>query len=501
MKNLITQFEHYVEKTPDAIAISLQNQSFTYAQLNNYANYIAQLLCHRGVKKRSVIAVMGEKSLEMVAGIIGILKLNCSYMPVDSALPFERINIMLENADVDFIISNEIPSINIDDIMHIKLNYELFDSQQHYQNFNVMISAEDPAYIMHTSGSTGKPKGVIVPHRGVIRLLCETNYIQLFSTDSVLFHSNTSFDAGIFEIWAALINGARLVISPHMIGDLPVIFKLCKEEKITVLLLATGLFHIFSNLDVNELTTLRYLVVGGDVMHNSAATRTLTKNPSIKIINGYGPAENCVFTTCHVINHLSDIGNPISIGKEITGTKVYLLDDNQNIVPPGEPGELYTSGLGVALGYINAPQLTAEKFIKLPDVAGDEILYRTGDMVKQHSDGNYEFIGRRDNQVKIRGFRVELSEIESTISGLSFVEDVCLFTIGDDNKKLVAFVKVGEKTIQHEKCNEPFILDYLKNKLPAYCIPSFIKISDELPLTLNGKIDRHKLRYSLEKNN
>lgn len=495
MNNIIAQFEHHVEAKPNAVAITFGDSHWTYAQLNQYANYIAYSLRQRGVNTSSVIAVTGEKSLEMVAGIIAILKLNCCYMPIDSALPLERINMMLENANVEFMLSNEMPMVSVKGIEHITLNYATFDSSNTYDNLNIPISSDDPAYIMHTSGSTGKPKAVVVPHRGVIRLLIATNYLQLTGTDVVLFHSNTSFDAGIFEVWAALINGARLVISPYMLGDIPLIFKLCKDEKISVLLLATGLFHVFSNLDLSQLTALRYLVVGGDVMHSSAALRTIQKNPHLKIINGYGPAENCVFTTCHVISCVADITNPVTIGKTITGTDVYLLDENKNLVSTGEVGELYTSGLGVALGYLNEPELTAEKFMYLPHIAGKNLLYRTGDMVKMQSSGQYEFIGRRDKQVKIRGFRVELAEIETIISELAFVEDVCIFTIGEENKKIVACIKADKKSIEENAaCQEVAIMQYLKTKLPAYCLPALIKLSDVLPLTLNGKIDRSKLQ-------
>lgn len=485
MSNLVAQFENYVHLHPDAIAIVIGEQSYTYYELNHYANYISHLLVEQGVTSTSIIAVMGDKSLEMVAGILAILKLKCAYMPLDSSYPTERIQFMLTNANVKYVISNKANEV-APQAYSLLLSYKDFDAGVSYHNPDLSISENDIAYVMHTSGSTGVPKGVLVPHRGVVRLLKETNYIKLTAADSILFHSNTSFDAGIFEIWAALINGARIVISPHMIGDLPAIFKLCKQQKITILLLATGLFHIFSTLDLEELDYLRYLVVGGDVMHSSAALRAIEKNPKMKIINGYGPAENTVFTTCLVINSATDVSNPVSIGKAITQTDVHLLDDQGQEVKLGDVGELYTSGKGVALGYINAPQLTAEKFISLPYIANGAPLYRTGDLARQLPCGNYIFIGRRDKQVKIRGFRVELSEVESTISALSFVEDVCVSATEGENKKLIAFIK-AENT---DKNKEFDVLSFLKTKLPHYCIPAAIELSNIFPLTANGKIDR-----------
>lgn len=500
METIVSQFEHYVKTSPDAIAVVFGDKVWTYGELNNYANYLSSLLIAAGVKKSSVIAVMGEKSFEMVAGILAILKLNCSYMPVDSSLPPERIQLMLSNADTKHIITNKPldASIIANDQHCLVLNHAEFNHQTIYNNLNFTISADDLAYVMHTSGSTGVPKGVLVPHRGVIRLLKNTNYIQIHETDRILFHSNTSFDAGIFEIWAALINGARLVISPFMVGDIPSIFKLCKQQKITILLLATGLFHIFSNLDLEELEQLRYLVVGGDVMHSSAAIRAIQKQSKMKIINGYGPAENTVFTTCLIINDVADVTNPVSIGKAITNTEVYLLDENKNEVAEGEIGELYTSGLGVALGYINDVQLSREKFIHVSHLANNKLLYRTGDLARKLPSGDYEFIGRRDKQVKIRGFRVELTEIENAISGLSFVEDVCVTTTPGENKQLIAFIKLGEDNHQPEEHNPLTISTYLKTKLPSYCIPSAIHLSHSFPLTTNGKIDRKALDQQLQ---
>lgn len=499
MNDIIYYFESWVEQTPKAIAVSYNEQLWSYAELNNYANFIAESLIELGVQPLSVIAVAGHKSIEMVAAILAILKLNCSYLPLDLSLPEERIQQMLVNADSHLMISHGITSDlqAFTHVKHIVLDSSQFDQKQNFSNLNREINANSPAYVMHTSGSTGTPKGVVVPHRGVIRLLINTNYITICPHDSILFHSNTSFDAGIFEVWAALINGAQLVISPHLTGDISAIYKLCHEKNITILLLATGLFHIFSSMNVENLSQLRYLVVGGDVMHASAARRVISKNPHLTLINGYGPAENAVFTTCLVITNEQDIGNPVSIGRAITGTKVFLLDDNLNQVAVGEAGELYTSGSGVALGYINAPALTAEKFLTIPHLAGDEILYRTGDIVKQSSTGNYEFVGRRDNQVKIRGFRVELSEIESVISALNYVEDVFVSVIDSEHKRIAAFIKVDNHGASDIQDTKKKIILYLKDKLPSQCIPSYVEINDQFPLTTNGKLDRKMLQNSL----
>jgi amino acid adenylation domain-containing protein len=492
MDNIVCQFERQVNFNSDKVAVVFESNSWTYLELNNYANYIAYFLLSKDISESTVIAVSGTRSFEMIAAIIAVLKLKCTYMPIDLSLPISYVESMLANAEVRYVLSNGVYSHKTEGVTYIDLQYERFNNNDLYVDLNKSIGANDPAYIMHTSGSTGTPKGIIVPHRGVLRLVVNTNYINLSSSDSVLFHSNTTFDAAIFEIWAALLNGACIVISAYPTGDVLAEFKLCQEMKITVLLLATGLFHIFSDLDLEKLPYLRYLVVGGDVMHSASAIRAINKSKVFKIINGYGPAENTVFTTCLIIEKEKDITNPVSIGKPIYGTKVYLLDKNLREVKKGEVGEIYVTGEGVSLGYVNAPHLTQEKFFKINHVAGNEIVYRTGDMAKILPSGNFEFVGRYDNQVKIRGFRIELTEIENTISSFDFVEDVCV--VKDINKKIIAYIKIAQSygdDLEHLKVR---VISFLKQKLPSYYLPSYIEISKELPLTRNGKVDRKLLQ-------
>lgn len=497
MNNIVGQFENHVNLNPSSIAVVLNDKRWTYYDLNNYANFIAQVLFSKGITESTVVAVSGVKSFEMIAAIIAILKLKCAYMPIDLSLPKSLIDTMLENAKVKYILSDGTYPHQTQDISILDLKYEEFCINNVYENLNKNISPDDPAYVMQTSGSTSSPKGTIIPHRGLLRLVVDANYIDIKSSDSVLFHSNTSFDAAIFEIWAALLNGAQCVISPYTTGDLLGIFKLCQEKEITILLLVTALFHTFSDLDLENLTSLRYLVVGGDVMHSSCALRAIKKSKGFKIINGYGPAENAVFTTCLVIEKEQDITNPVSIGTPIKGTNVYLLDENLKEVKRGKVGEIYVSGDGVALGYINAPKLTKEKFLKINHISKNQTLYRSGDMAKILPSGNLEFIGRCDNQVKIRGFRVELTEIENMISNFDFVEDVCVYIVESSTRKIAACVKIissCEDDIENLKIK---LTSFLNQNLPSYCVPSYIQISREiLPLTRNGKIDRSLLRNS-----
>lgn len=226
MKTIVYQFEKHAHLNPNAVAVTSGDQQWTYRQLNNYANYITQILVQRGIKTSSVIAVSGLKSIEMIAAIIAILKLKCTYMPIDINLPVEQIRYMLTNTNACAVVSYGVSdsALKFCETPHIDLNYDAYDENTEHMNLNYEVHPNDPAYVMHTSGSTGRPKGVVIPHRALIRLLINTNYIALNTSDVILFHSNTSFDAAIFEIWAALLNGGCIVISPHLTGDIPAIF-------------------------------------------------------------------------------------------------------------------------------------------------------------------------------------------------------------------------------------------------------------------------------------
>lgn len=492
MNDIISQFQKNVAKWPENIAVEEGHNKYTYRELNNYANFITTLLPKTNGQTKQVYAIVGKRSFEMVAAIIAVLKSNNTYLPLDLTLPDSLLTKILTNTQVNAILfrhNERLPSA-FNETKQIPLDYSQYNPTITYDDLNYPISPNDPAYIMHTSGSTGTPKSVVVPHRAVIRLLVNPNYITINANDVVLFHSNTTFDAAIFEIWAAMLNGAKLVIYPGTTGDLLAIFSLCMQSKVTILLLTTGLFHAFSNMNVENLTSLRYLVVGGDVMHSSAARRIMQRNKSLIMINGYGPAENAVFSTCLVIKSEQDITDPVSIGSPISGTDVYLLDENFKEVAEGEIGEIFVGGTGLALGYINAPEMTASRFLRIPTIGKNTLLYRTSDLAKKLLNNNYQFIGRRDYQVKIRDHQVDLSEIESVISSINIVQDVCVFVSESTPHALFAYIKLTDNSKIDNIAAKELILTQLQNNLPSYCIPSYLKISNDLPLNPNGKIDR-----------
>ncbi len=346
------------------------------------------------------------------------------------------------------------------------------------------------AYVMYTSGTTGEPKGVAVPHRGVVRLVRDTNYVSIRETDVVLQMSPLTFDASTFEVWGALLNGATLLIYGEDGFDPNVLRESIRDNAVTILWLTAGLFHLIARHSVESLAGLRVLLAGGDVIQPDAVRRVFERYPSITFVNGYGPTENTTFTCCHVMDARSPIGDRIPIGRAITGTTVHIWDAGQRPVARGEVGELYTGGSGVALCYLNAPDATSAAFWPDPDRPGATV-YRTGDLVRELPDGTIDFLGRADNLVKVRGYRVSTTELQRTIRGIDGIEDVVVAAEDDGtgNKRLVAYVQSGEEP----KKVRNLIKENLEKTLPKYMIPTAIHVRSSFPLNRNGKVDARSL--------
>ena len=305
------------------------------------------------------------------------------------------------------------------------------------------IGANDLAYVMYTSGSTGSPKGVMIPHRGIVRLVSGCNFVGLGPDEVILHLAPLSFDASTFELWGALLNGGKLVIVPAPHPSLDDIAEAIRVNGVTTLWLTAGLFHLMVESRLDGLQPLRQLIVGGDVLSPPHIAKALKALPSCRIINGYGPTENTTFTCCYTIPQNPPPSGPIPIGSAIQNTTVYVLDADRRPVPVGEEGELYAGGAGVALGYLNQPELTAEKFIEdafAPQTGAR--LYRTGDRVRQRPDGIIEFLGRVDRQIKLSGKRIELDAIEADLRSEETVQDAAVIACVDPagRRSLAAFV-------------------------------------------------------------
>ncbi|HKN84844.1 MAG TPA: amino acid adenylation domain-containing protein, partial [Pyrinomonadaceae bacterium] len=487
-------FVEQVERTPDAVAVVHGSEQLTYLELNKRANKLAHYLRGFGVGPDVAVGLCLERSLEMVVSLLAILKAGGAYVPLDSSYPPERLMWMFEDAAVHVLVTSEslleklpahwTPAVCVD-------SEDELISAQSSADVNITLVPDNLAYIMHTSGSTGVPKGVSITHRNVVRLVKKTNYFAFDSSEVFLQNAPLSFDASTFEIWGSLLNGARLVLMPSHMPTLEKLGRVFREYGVTTAWLTAGLFHMMVDERPQDLATLRNLLAGGDVLSAPHVRRALEALGEGQLINGYGPTENTTFTCCCRISSLPLEAMSVPIGRPISNTQVYLLDPELHPVPAGVTGELYIGGDGLARGYNNRPELTAERFVPNPfgAVPGAR-LYRTGDLARYMSDGQIEFLGRRDFQVKVRGFRVELEEVETALSCHPSIRQ-CVVAVRSDgtDKQLVAYAVVEEG--QALKASD--MRNFLREKLPEYMVPTQFMTLDAFPLTPNGKIDRRAL--------
>jgi len=358
-----------------------------------------------------------------------------------------------------------------------------------------VVAADQLAYVMYTSGSTGTPKGVAVTHGGVLRLVTSPNYVRLDHEQTLLQLAPLTFDASTLEVWGALLNGGRLVVMPPGAPTLDEISRVIVDEGVTTLWLTAGLFHLMVDEQLEGLSRVDQLLAGGDVLSVPHVEKYLAaiSNSNRRLINGYGPTENTTFTCCHVMNGNAILNGSVPVGRPITNTQVYVLDTGMQVVPVGVVGELYIGGAGLARGYFNQPELTAERFVPHPHSTEiGERLYRTGDMVRWHESGELEFVGRVDGQVKIRGFRIEVGEIEVVLAAHAGVREAIVLVREDErgDKRLAAYVvKKAESEVSAGE-----LKDYLRERLPEYMQVQWVVEVEEMPLTANGKVDRRALQ-------
>ena len=439
-------FAQEARRRPEAVAVFYKNQQLTYKELDQRSNQLANYLTKLGVGSETYVALLMDRSIELIVSLLGILKAGGAYAPLDPSYPPARLSFMLEdtrsrvllthsNVDVDFL-GNSTEVVRIDDEWE-RILVEPDTSPE------VDIQPEHLAYVNYTSGSTGQPKGVEALHRGVVRLVKNANYAEFSETETFLHFAPLTFDAATFEIWGALLNGAKLVVFPNHMPSLTELGQFIEEQSISTLWLTAGLFHKMVEHNLENFKGVRQLLTGGDVVSASHAKKYLEGRTEGRLINGYGPTENTTFTTCYVMTSASEIGTSIPIGRPINHTQVYILDSDRKPLPEGEAGELYAGGLGLARGYLNQPQLTQEKFVPNPfsDNPSDR-LYKTGDLVRFLPSGDIEFLGRADQQVKIRGFRVELEEIRAVLNQHPAVRDSVVVAREDKpgDKRLVGYV-------------------------------------------------------------
>ncbi len=492
-------FEEQAERSPEKIAAVCENQQITYGELNARADKIAYYLQQLGVKPEAIVGICVERSLEAIAGILGILKAGGAYLPLDPAMPKERLALMLQNTQTPVLLTqqNLLERLPETQIKIICLDAAIPSCSS---SLRLSPSPENLAYVIYTSGSTGTPKGVAIEHRQLLNYLHGIQErLNLPSGANFATVSTFAADLGHTVIFPALCSGGCLhIISQERATDPEAIATYFQQHSIDCLkIVPSHLTALLSASNPAQILPKKRLILGGEPL-NWHLIETIQKyNPDCSIFNHYGPTETTVGVLTYQVKAQGDrISETVPLGRPLPNTQIYLLDSYLQPVPLGVPGELYIGGAGLARGYLQQPELTAEKFIRHPfSQEAEALLYKTGDLARYLPDGNIEFIGRIDRQVKLRGFRVELGEIEAVLSGHPSVsEAVVLFQENQPgNQRLVGYIVDRSKLGSQDSELIESLRSFLKEKLPEYMIPSAFVVLKALPLTPNGKIDRQAL--------
>ncbi len=488
-------FEEQAVRTPNSVAVEYQGEGLTYAELNRRANQLAHYLRRVGVKAEARVAIGLERCLEMVVGMLAVLKAGGAYVPLDLSYPEERLRFILEDsAPVVLLARGDLQGLPVIDerIAIVDVSNEMVWAGLPERNLNraeTGVDAECLACVIYTSGSTGEPKGSEIPHRSIPGFIFGAEYVRFDEETVLLQHSSVSWDAMMLELWPALLRGGRSVLAYQRVLSAEDVRQYVQEAGVNTLWLTAAQFNAIVESDVRCLAGLKNLMTGGETASVTHIRRVKEEMPELRVVNGYGPSECTVFSSCYVVpGEMAETMLSLPIGKPVGDRRMYVLDRGMRVVPVGVVGEGYIGGASVARGYMRHPELTAEKFV--PDPYGGERggrLYRTGDLVRWRKDGTLEFVGRNDYQVKVRGFRIELGEIEARLQKLDGVRACAVVakTSANGSKRLVAYV-VGEQDSEELRRD-------LKGRLPSYMAPSVIVNLQELPLTSTGKVDRQAL--------
>ena len=484
-------FEEQVERTPNHVAVVFENESLTYRELNNRANQLAHYLCQNyQIKPDTLVGICVERSLEMIIGILGILKAGAAYLPLDPEYPPERLQFIIEDSGILLLLTQGFLKEKLLLTNLTNLNQILYLDEQSFSllltdNPSSQTKTDSLAYVIYTSGSTGKPKGVMIENRSIVNLaLAWSDVFQIQNNSRVLQFGSLSFDLSIGEIATALAAGASLYLAQkETLLPSQILVDFLTENQISHAFLSPSALSV---LPQAPLPNLQSLTVGGE----ACTAKLITEwSKGRNFFNAYGPTET---TVCATVARFTKDEEKVSIGRPVPNTQIYILDSYLQPVPIGVPGELHIGGAGLARSYLNRPELTQEKFIpNLFDKAEGSKLYKTGDLARYLPDGNIEYLGRIDNQVKIRGFRIELGEIETLLNQYPQIKASVVIVREDipGRKSLVAYIVPANQIIALTS----ELRQYLKAKLPDYMIPNAFVILEALPLTQNGKIDHRAL--------
>lgn len=489
-KTIVDLFEEQVEKSPENIALVLENEKLTYRELNEKANGLAKELIEKGIHEGDVVGSYLTRSLEWIISIFGILKAGAIYMPMFTGYPVDRLNYMLDNSQAKCFITTKELYENIETNTIPLFIDKNINSQD--KNIEVHVEPTDLAYIIYTSGSTGRPKGVKIMHKNLMNFVhsFKRYYHGISEQDTFLASTNISFDVSIWEIFMPLLNGAKLVLNTEeIISDIHLYCKNIIEHKITALYIPPNILNeVYEVLSKNEMVNINKLLVGVEAIKKSTLNHYYNLNDNMIIVNGYGPTETTICATALSYKKDNSKDGIVSIGNPLKNNKIYMIDKDMHLCPIGIPGELCVAGEGVGKGYLNNEEETQKLFVQNPFDRENQILYKTGDLAKWNTDGTIDFIGRIDNQIKLSGYRIELNEINNCINGYKDINSVHTTLQKNSNKDYIVSYFTARQEINTEE-----LTNYLKTKLPFYMLPQVFMQIPVFPLTPNGKIDTKRL--------
>lgn len=486
-KTVLQLFEKQVRRHPNLIAISHDQDQWTYQQLNEQANRLAHYLIQKGITRETIVGLWMQHSIEAVVTILAVMKAGGTYLPIDPAYPEERIRYMLEDSRAKLVITN-IPDTALKEYSGEILTYANLSLHEYdFDSSNVghIHKPSDLAYIIYTSGSTGRPKGAMIEHRGLTNYIWWAKIVYVRdSTPTFPLYSSLAFDLTVTSIFTPLISGGTIIVYRDN-GDEFILFQIMRDNASTIVKLTPAHLALLKECDHSQSSVKRFIVGGEDLKTSLAREITDSFGGDIEIYNEYGPTETVVGCMIHKFNPFEDTRVSVPIGIPADNVMLYILDQDHNPVLPGAIGELYIAGDGVARGYLHRKELTLERFLDNPFVPGTR-MYRTGDLVKRLSDGKLEYVGRVDHQVKIRGYRIETGEIEKSITLHEAVLDA--FVMDRENERLGKYLCAYIVKQSSVDMNE--LKQYLSHTLPAFMVPSAFIELDEIPLTINGKVNR-----------
>jgi amino acid adenylation domain-containing protein len=491
-QNITQTFEQQVERTPQRVAVVFENQQLTYAELNSRANQLAHYLRRLGVGPRVLVALCVDRSIEMVVGLLGILKAGAAYLPLDPNYPIDRLTFMLRDARAPILLTQDRLLNTLqgaaDKVICLDTAKEVLANESSENPVNV-ASASDIAYVLYTSGSTNLPRGVMIPHSAISNHM---SWIEeafaIDEQDAVLQKTPFSFDASVWEFYAPLLTGGRLVMAlPGGQQDSAYLVQVLREQQISLLQVVPSLLRmLLSEAGLSALQSLRYVFAGGEALPLELQERFAARFSDTRLCNLYGPTETTIDASFHVCVG-DENGLTVPIGRPIANNRLYLLDQQQQLAPRGVAAELYLAGAGVGRGYLGRPELTAERFVPNPFSEREGArLYKSGDMCR-YLAGSVEFLGRVDHQVKLRGFRIELGEIEAVLGQHHAVHSAAVLV--KEETHLVAYVVLD----QAQSATTSELRSFLQKKLPEHMVPSVFVTLDVMPLSPSGKIDRRTL--------